>query len=97
MRATANLITDLSTYEINPQRGCLPSNDPLDRLPTAFDAWEEVAHELPKLMVTEKLRARLGSQPPGGLPAAFDCHAMVPSVPARGATACAVLCVLRAR
>ena len=63
MRATTNLITNLSTYEITPQRGCLPSNDPLDRLPAAFDAWEEVAHELPKLMVTEKLRATLCDLP----------------------------------
>ncbi len=63
MRATANHLIDLQTHEIDPQRGFLPSSDPLDRLPPAFGRWEEVAHELPKLMVTEKLRATLGELP----------------------------------
>jgi indoleamine 2,3-dioxygenase len=63
MRATANPMIDLPTYEMDPQRGFLPSSDPLDRLLPVFDPWEEVAHVLPKLMVTEKLRATLRELP----------------------------------
>lgn len=46
----------LATFDIDAQRGFLPSLDPLDRLPPAFDAWEEAAHNLPKLLVSGRVR-----------------------------------------
>lgn len=50
-------------YGIHPERGFLPSPDPLDRLPEAFDAWEAVAHDLPKLLVTGKVRTFIDRLP----------------------------------
>jgi len=42
-----------------PTRGFLPDEDPLPRLPPAFDAWEEVAQRLPKLLLSDRLRDTL--------------------------------------
>jgi indoleamine 2,3-dioxygenase len=41
---------------IDPERGFLPSQDPLTRLPKAFDAWESAAFGLPKLLASDHLR-----------------------------------------
>jgi indoleamine 2,3-dioxygenase len=49
---------------LSPSRGFLPLSDPLPRLPTAFDAWEEVAQALPKLLVTDQIRTILENLPP---------------------------------
>src|SRR5580658_4208239 len=49
---------------IDPARGFLPSQDPLTRLPTAFDAWEGTAIGLPKLLASDHLRRSLESLPP---------------------------------
>jgi indoleamine 2,3-dioxygenase len=49
------------------KRGFLPAKDPLGRLPQDFDAWEDIAHELPKLLVTDQLRKRIENLP------SFDC------------------------
>jgi indoleamine 2,3-dioxygenase len=43
--------------------GFLPSSDPLQRLPAGFEPWEEVAHSLPKLLVSDKLRPTLKRLP----------------------------------
>ena len=46
----------LKTYDVDPHRGFLPSQDPLQRLPYArYHLWEDLADDLPKL-----LGARLG-------------------------------------
>ncbi|MDQ7030167.1 MAG: indoleamine 2,3-dioxygenase [Ardenticatenia bacterium] len=50
-------------HPLCPERGFLPSEDPLRRLPAAYDEWEEVAHELPKLLVARQVRARLDALP----------------------------------
>ena len=50
-------------YGIHPERGFLPSPDPLDRLPEEFAAWEAAAHDLPKLLVTGKARAFIDELP----------------------------------
>lgn len=54
------------------QRGFLPSQDPLRRLPPAFDDWEEVASQLPKLLVSDHLRPTLEQLPPFLLEALSD-------------------------
>ena len=46
----------LSKFDVDPRRGFLPSQDPLQRLPYArYHLWEDLADDLPKL-----LGARLG-------------------------------------
>ncbi len=54
---------DLDTYDIDPERGFLPALDPLDRLPAEFGAWEEVAHALPKILVSGTVRGFLKQLP----------------------------------
>jgi indoleamine 2,3-dioxygenase len=49
-------ITNPETFHVDPQRGFLPATDPLGSLPSAFTPWEEIAHNLPKLLVTDRLR-----------------------------------------
>lgn len=51
------------TEVVSADRGFLPSPDPLHRLPPEFAAWEEVAAELPKLVVAGRVRARLEVMP----------------------------------
>jgi indoleamine 2,3-dioxygenase len=48
---------NLSEFEIDPHRGFLPSEDPLRRLPSAFDAWEDLALGLPKALMTDRIRS----------------------------------------
>jgi len=49
--------------EIDLERGFLPPSDPLQRLDSRFAAWEETAAELPKLLVSNRLRRRLANLP----------------------------------
>ncbi len=51
---------DLHTYEIDPVRGFLPSEDPLTQLPPAFAAWEEMSAQIPALLTAGKVRQILG-------------------------------------
>lgn len=60
------VITTTSRHEdfgVSPVRGFLPSQDPLPRLPAAFDAWEAAALDLPKLLMTDRSREVLESLP----------------------------------
>ena len=50
-------------YDIHPERGFLPSPDPLDRLPEEFESWEAMAHDLPKYLMTGKVRTLIGALP----------------------------------
>ena len=56
-------LKSLETYEICPERGFLPSTDPLQKLPDAFAAWEQAAGELPKLLVSDRIRSLLERLP----------------------------------
>jgi indoleamine 2,3-dioxygenase len=49
--------------EVNRDRGFLPVQDPLARLPKAFDAWEEVAQQLPKLLASDQLHHTIKDLP----------------------------------
>ena len=40
-------------------RGFLPKNDPLDSLPAECAAWEHIAAQLPKLLISNQLRASI--------------------------------------
>ncbi|AIE84550.1 hypothetical protein [Fimbriimonas ginsengisoli] len=54
----------LAEFDVSDSRGFLPTTDPLDRLPSSFDAWEDAAHALPKLLMTDHARAYLEALPP---------------------------------
>ena len=47
---------DPGEFEVDPDRGFLPPEDPLERLPAAFDAWEDLAAEVPALLLAGRLR-----------------------------------------
>jgi indoleamine 2,3-dioxygenase len=57
----------MSTYiaapELSRERGFLPLDDPLPRLPKAFDAWESVALGLPKLLVSDQVHRTIAELP----------------------------------
>jgi indoleamine 2,3-dioxygenase len=44
-------------------RGFLPEHDPIQRLPKTYSVWESVAANLPKLLVSDQLRATLSELP----------------------------------
>lgn len=44
-------------------RGFLPSSDPITKLPREFGLWEEIAHDLPKLLSSGGLRKILEEMP----------------------------------
>lgn len=49
---------------VNRDRGFLPAQDPLTHLPKPFDAWEEVAHQLPKLLASDRVHDTIENLPP---------------------------------
>src|SRR5207253_9350357 len=53
----------LSNCEVDGDRGFLPTPDPLDRLPNDFSPWEEIGRELPKLLMTGKVRNFIKDMP----------------------------------
>ena len=54
----------ITVPELNHERGFLPLQDPLRRLPKAFDDWEELALRLPKLLVSDRVRGAIADLPP---------------------------------
>ena len=56
LQGLEHVLAILSKFDVDPRRGFLPSQDPLQRLPYArYHLWEDLADDLPKL-----LGARLG-------------------------------------
>ncbi|MCS7209756.1 MAG: indoleamine 2,3-dioxygenase, partial [Fimbriimonadales bacterium] len=54
----------LEDYEVHPERGFLPAEDPLPYLEDPYyTPWEQVAAELPKLLVAHKVRSVVDSMP----------------------------------
>src|SRR6266550_4572195 len=51
------MFTQLHSFEADGARGFLPKPDPLDRLPGEFSPWEEIGRELPKLLLTGRVRS----------------------------------------
>ena len=58
------MLSSISAPELSHERGFLPRQDPLSRLPQPFDAWESVASTLPKLFASDHLRRTLEGLPP---------------------------------
>jgi indoleamine 2,3-dioxygenase len=48
---------------VNHDRGFLPTQDPLTHLPKPFHAWEEVAHQLPKLLASDRVHHTIKDLP----------------------------------
>jgi len=54
----------LEDYEVHPERGFLPPQDPLPRLPDPYyEPWEAIAHDLPKLLVAGRVRKAVNQIP----------------------------------
>jgi indoleamine 2,3-dioxygenase len=49
----------LADYEIDSERGYLPPEDPIRELPVALGLWDEIAYDLPKLLVSGRIRTFL--------------------------------------
>jgi len=54
---------DLAAFDLDPVNGFLPGEDPLDRMPPAFAAWDRVGTDLPALLVTGRARATIEAMP----------------------------------
>jgi indoleamine 2,3-dioxygenase len=57
-------------FGVTAERGFLPRDDPLGRLPSALAEWDELASDLPKLMATGRVRTFLER------PLAFDAASL---------------------
>lgn len=58
------MLTSIAAPKIDSKRGFLPSQDPLTRLPQAFDDWESTASGLPKLLASDHVRQTIERLPP---------------------------------
>ncbi len=54
---------ELVAYGIDAVTGFVPRDEPLRRLPQAFEAWEEIAPDISGLIRTRSLRSRLAKLP----------------------------------
>lgn len=52
-----------SSFEVSKERGFLPLEDPLLRLPALFDHWEEIGTKLPKYMLADNFRTLVDNLP----------------------------------
>jgi indoleamine 2,3-dioxygenase len=53
----------IARFGVTAERGFLPREDPIARLPSALAEWDELASNLPKLMATGRVRAFLQRPP----------------------------------
>ena len=53
----------VARFGVTAERGFLPREDPIARLPSALAEWDELASNLPKLMATGRVRAFLERPP----------------------------------
>ena len=57
-------LQQLDAYEVSPERGFLPADDPLPYLEDPYYApWEQIAGDLPKLLVARRLRQVVEATP----------------------------------
>lgn len=66
--------TLVAAPSISPERGFLPPQDPLVRLPREFDAWEDIGQRLPKLFLSDHLRQTISALPPFSVEAITDAR-----------------------
>jgi indoleamine 2,3-dioxygenase len=63
MPAAPAALQDLKAFEIDEARGFLPAVDPWTELPRDYAVWDELGAELPRLLLTGRLRPILESLP----------------------------------
>lgn len=56
-------VSDWKRLDVSRERGFLPDPDPIRSLPAAFEPIEEIAHELPKLLVSRRLHRTIEMLP----------------------------------
>ena len=61
--ATIGKVFFMQLTQPSSDRGFLPAADPLTKLNPYYDLWEGVAKELPKLLVSDRLRTILEQMP----------------------------------
>lgn len=66
------MLTSIAAPKFSSERGFLPLQDPLRRLPQPFDDWESVALGLPKLFASDHIRRTLEDLPPFPIDAIKD-------------------------
>ncbi len=54
---------ELEKYDVSPERGFLPSSDPVLELPLKFSSWEKLSGEMPGLLVASQFRSRAEALP----------------------------------
>ena len=59
-----DVLEDLKAFDISPQWGFLPDDDPTSELPARFGTWEQLARQLPKLLLTGRVRGLIETLPP---------------------------------
>lgn len=52
---------NFSDYNVSPERGFLPADDPLRALPPEFAQWDHLSAELPYLVLTNRVRSTLST------------------------------------
>ncbi len=57
------MMLDYRSFFVYPDRGFLPERDPLTQLPSEYAAWDQVAADLPKLLVSKQARKVIESLP----------------------------------
>ena len=62
-KTTPQPFQDLGYFQVDSDRGFLPSTDPLCSLSDDFMVWEEMGQQLPKLLGTGKIRSFLDTLP----------------------------------
>ena len=55
------MMLNLAEYDVTPERGFLPAEDPLMQLPPAFAEWDRLSAELPYLVLTSRVRRTLAN------------------------------------
>lgn len=55
---------ELARFDVDPVRGFLPPDDPLDRLPAPWSAWDRLGIDLPALIATGQLRSAIDGLSP---------------------------------
>jgi len=53
----------LADFGIDVEKGFIPTKDPLLKLGSKFDAWENICNQLPKLLVADSLRREVQKMP----------------------------------
>jgi len=56
-------LLDLPRFEIDPVRGFMPTEEPLQRLPPGYEAWDDLGRRLPELLERKRFRAAVAALP----------------------------------